>query len=79
MALNAAILSTEMTNKLMEKLGLSEQPHDMKAVTDAISEAVVNHIKTNAVVTVTGIAPTGGGTVVSTGSPAAIPPTGGIA
>ncbi len=63
----------------MDKLGLSEQPQDMKKVTDAIAEAVIDHIKKNAVVTVTGIAPTGGGTVVSTGTPVAVPPTGGIA
>lgn len=79
MALDAAILSTEMINKLMAKLELSEQPQDMKKVTDAIAEAIINHIKMNAVVTVTGIAPTGGGTVVSTGTPVAVPPTGGIA
>ena len=63
----------------MAKLELSEQPQDMKKVTDAIAEAIINHIKMNAVVTVTGIAPTGGGTVVSTGTPVAVPPTGGIA
>lgn len=54
MPLNAPGLSTLMKSKLEAVLGVSD-PVELEKLTLAIAEAVVEHIQTNAVVTVTGV------------------------
>ncbi len=55
MAMSKAVLSDDMKAKLIAAFGAPEDEAELQKMTDAIAEAVINHITGSGVVTVTGV------------------------